>query len=218
MRSEPLSPKSFIRRCSKRGLLLCGLPLIFFLVSSGAVLFSATYLLGHPLTLPEIISTTNNYSIFGTEPPDTVVLGESYVSIEARPALLKHFLESYHSPLAPYADYIIEISDKYSLDWRLLTGIAGNESLFGRVIPYDSYNAWGWGVHSKGTLRFSSWEEGIETVAKGLKEKYIDQGLTTIDLIATRYAPVSIQNDYPWTDNVRFFMERLEQGKGYREN
>jgi hypothetical protein len=217
MKSEPLSPKSFLRRCSGRGLLLFSLPLIFFFASSGAVLFLTTYLLGHPISPAEILGIGANYSVFSTKPPASAILGESYVSKRARPELLRDFLESYRSPLAPYAEYIIEISENYNLDWRLLTGIAGNESLFGRVIPYNSYNAWGWGVHSKGTLRFGSWEEGIETVAKGLKENYIDKGLTTIDLIATRYAPVSIQNDYPWADNVRFFMERLEQGKGYRE-
>jgi len=144
-------------------------------------------------------------------------MGESYVPKEARPLILGKFLESYHSPLAPYAGYILEVSEKYNLDWRLLTAIAGNESLFGRVVPHNSYNAWGWGVHSRGTVRFGSWEEGIERVARSLKEDFIDQGLVTLELMMSRYAPVSIQNDYPWADNVRFFMERLEEGKGYRE-
>jgi len=209
MRREPLSAKLFV--------LFAGLPLIFLSASSAAVLFSANYLLRHPSTPPKLITTNTTYSIFGSQPPATIVLGESYVPKEARPLLLRKFLESYRSPLAPYADYILETSEKYGLDWRLLVGIAGNESLFGRVIPYESYNAWGWGIHSRGTLKFSSWEEGIDRVARGLKENYIDQGLTTIDLIMTKYAPVSVANGYPWADNVRFFMERLEQGKGYRE-
>jgi len=192
-------------------------PIVFLLSSSGAVLFAATYLMEHPLTVSEVLGTATNYSAFSTSPPAVVTMGETYVPKSARPVILREFLESYHSPLSPYADYILEVSEKYGLDWRLLTAIAGNESLFGRVIPYNSYNAWGWGIHSRGTLRFSSWEEGIEKVAKGLKENYIDKGLTTIDLIMTKYAPVSVQNGYPWADNVRFFMERLEQGRGYRE-
>ncbi len=209
MRREPLSAKPFV--------LLFSLPFVFFLASSTVIIFSSSYLLRHPLSLPRFFGTSTNYSSFGSQSPAAVVLGESYVSKEARPSLLRQFLESYNSPLAPYSDYILDVSDKYNLDWRLLTGIAGNESLFGRVVPYESYNAWGWGIHSRGTLRFSSWEEGIEKVARGLKENYIDQGLTTIDLIMTKYAPISVQNGYPWADNVRFFMERLEQGKGYRE-
>ena len=209
MRIEPLSPKLLT--------LLFGLPLVFLLASSFALLFSSAYLLGHPLTLPKLLGAATNYSIFSTQPPAPVVLGETYVSKEARPLILRRFLESYHSPLAPHANHILEVSEKYGLDWRLLTGIAGNESLFGRVVPYDSYNAWGWGVHSRGTVRFSSWEAGIERVARSLKEDFIDQGLTTVELLMTKYAPVSVQNGYPWADNVRFFMERLEQDKGYRE-
>lgn len=209
MKGEPLSAKSLV--------LLSSLPLLFLFAVSSALLFSAAYLTSHPLALPKLLRATTNYSIFGTQPPAPVVLGESYIPKEAKPLILRRFLESYHSPLAPYANYILEVSEKYNLDWRLLTGIAGNESLFGRVIPYNSYNAWGWGVHSRGTLKFGSWEEGIEKVAQGLKKNYIDKGLTTIDLIMTKYAPVSVANGYPWADNVRFFMERLEQGKGYRE-
>lgn len=209
MRIGPLSTKALI--------FLFALPLIFLFASSLALLFSSIYLLGHPLTLPKLLGAAANYSIFGIQPPTSAVMGESYIPKEARPLILRRFLESYHSPLAPYADYILEISEKYSLDWRLLTAIAGNESLFGRVVPNNSYNAWGWGVHSQGTVRFGSWEEGIERVARSLKEDFIDQGLVTLELMMSRYAPVSVQNDYPWADNVRFFMERLEEGKGYRE-
>jgi len=209
MGSEPLPKKPLI--------LLFGLPFVFLFSVSLVVLFSATYLLTHPLQTPKLLGATTNYSAFSSQPPTPVMLGESYISKEARPLILKRFLESYNSPLAPYANHLLEVSEKYNLDWRLLTAIAGNESLFGRVIPYNSYNAWGWGVHSQGTVRFGSWEEGIERVARSLKEDFIYQGLTTIELIMTKYAPVSIQNGYPWADNVRWFMERLEQGKGYRE-
>lgn len=209
MKIEPLSAKPLI--------LLLSLPLVFLFATSSALLFSSTYLLGHPLKPPKLLGATTNYSIFATQPPAPVMMGESYVSKEARPLILRTFLESYRSPLAPYTDFILEISEKYGLDWRLLTAIAGNESLFGRVTPYNSYNAWGWGVHSSGTVRFGSWEEGIERVARSLKEDFIDQGLTTIELLMARYAPVSVQNGYPWADNVRWFMERIEEGKGYKE-
>lgn len=210
MKSEPLSAKPFA--------LLLSLPFAFFLTATTAIIFSSGYLLRHPINIPKLLSSNGDgYSEFGSQPPPSTVLGETYVPEEARASIMRHFLESYNSPLAPYTDSILQTSEKYDLDWRLLVGIAGNESLFGRVVPWNSHNAWGWGVHSRGTLKFSSWEEGIETVARGIKEKYIDQGLTTIDLIMTKYAPISVQNGYPWADNVRFFMERLEEGKGYKE-
>src|SRR4030067_898330 len=106
------------------------------------------------------------------------------------------------SPLVPYTDFILETSEKYGLDWRLLTAISGNESLFGRVTPPDCYNAWGWGIHSRGTLCFSNWEEGIETVARGIKKNYIDQGLVTVDQIMLKYAPVSVRNATGWKQDM----------------
>lgn len=208
MKTGPLSPNLLV-------FLL--LPFVFLFVTSCALLLSSGYLLAHPSAPPKLLDRTTNYALFSTQPPTPVMMGESYVSKEARPHLMRQFLESYRSPLAPYTDYILEVSEKHGLDWRLLVGIAGNESLFGRVVPPDSYNAWGWGVHSRGTVRFRSWEAGIERVAKSLKEDFIDQGLTTIELIMTKYAPVSVANGYPWADNVKWFMERLEEGKGYRE-
>lgn len=209
MRTRPLSLRASV--------FLLGLPFVFFLTATGAIIFSSAYLLGHPISISKILGISTNYSIFGSQPPARAVLGETLVPEEARPLLMRHFLASYNSPLTPYVDYILAISEKYGLDWRLLVGIAGNESLFGRVTPYNCYNAWGWGIHSRGTLCFSSWEEGIEKVAKGIKEKYIDQGLTTIELIMTRYAPVSVANGYPWADKVKWFMICLERGQGNRE-
>lgn len=219
MRLEPLSPRSlFHLRSGQLGrVVLLSLPFIFLFGSGLATLLSAFYLLRYPLALPKLLGTVTNYSIFSTQPPTPAVMGESYVPKEARPLILKRFLESYHSPLAPHANSILEVSTKYNLDWRLLTAIAGNESLFGRVVPHNSYNAWGWGVHSQGTVRFGSWEEGMERVARSLRQDFLDQGLITLELIMSRYAPVSVENDYPWADNVRYFMERLEEGKGYRE-
>jgi hypothetical protein len=210
MSKEPLPVKTI--------LLLVFFPFFFFFAVGVVTIFSSAYFIDHPLDLPQLLTSAVKRPLFTTQPPAPVlVLGETYVPKEARPILIKDFLDSYRSPLVPYADYLVATSDKYGLDWRLLVGIAGNESLFGRVIPENSYNAWGWGIHSLGTCRFRSWKHGIEEVAKGLKRNYIDQGLTTIDLIMTKYAPVSVANGYPWADKVRWFMERLEQGKGYGE-
>ena len=144
-------------------------------------------------------------------------MGESVVPAEARLMILHDFLASYHSPLVPYASFILETSEKYGLDWRLLTAISGNESLFGRVTPPNCYNAWGWGIHSRGTLCFSNWEEGIETVAEGLKENYIDQGFVTVEQIMMKYAPVSVANGAGWNDSINFFMDRLERAHNYRQ-
>lgn len=129
---------------------------------------------------------------------------------DARPVIIQKYLEGYHSPLLPYANLIVTTSDKYGVDWRLLIAIAQQESNLGKKIPEGSYNAWGWGIHSQGTLGFSSWEEAIETVAQGIKEGYLDKGYKTPEEIMKKYTPNS---DGSWSFAVNHFLEELELGK-----
>ncbi|MBU1126727.1 MAG: hypothetical protein ABIH88_03300 [Patescibacteria group bacterium] len=116
---------------------------------------------------------------------------------------LEVFLEKYNSPLSEYASVFVENADKYSLDFRLVAAITGVESTFGKRIPFESYNAYGW---SNGAYRFSSWEDSINHVSKFLKEKYIDRGLDSVDKIAPVYAPPSST----WGGKVTFFMNKIE--------
>ncbi|PIU02413.1 hypothetical protein COT66_00290 [Candidatus Shapirobacteria bacterium CG09_land_8_20_14_0_10_49_15] len=129
---------------------------------------------------------------------------------DARPVIIQKYLEKYHSPLAPLAGLLVATSDQYGLDWRLLVAIAQQESNLGKKIPPDSYNAWGWGIHSRGTLKFASWEQAIETVAQGLKEKYLDQGYITPEEIMNKYTPLS---DGSWAAAVSQFFQELETGQ-----
>jgi len=193
--------------------ILLALPIAFFATATIAILFSAFTLAIASSADEPVTSASSENQLFSTPPPagDGAILGEDAVLAEAHPTILREFLDSYHSPLAPYSDLILQVSQKYGLDWRLLAAISGAESTFGRNIIDDSHNAWGWGIHSRGTLKFSSWEEGIETVARGLGEKFVAQGLTTVDQIMAKYAPVSLANGGSWARAVTFFMNKLEQ-------
>ncbi len=128
---------------------------------------------------------------------------------DGRVANLKRFIRKYNpnSPLYELADYIVEISDKYGLDYRLLVAIAMQESNLCKRIPKDSYNCWGWGIYGNKITRFSSYEEAIETVAKGLREKYVDKGYYTIYTIMRKYNPSSKGS---WGDAVKKFFLLLE--------
>ena len=137
------------------------------------------------------------------------VLGTATVN-DARPIIIRKYLEKYNSPLAHCSDLFVTVSDKYGLDWRLLVAIAQQESNLGKKVPDGSYNPFGWGIHSKGTLHFSSWEEGIETVAKGIKEEYVDKGYTTPEEIMSKYTPSS---NGSWSFGVNQFIQELEYGK-----
>lgn len=81
---------------------------------------------------------------------------------------------------------------------------------------YDSIDvaAWGWGCPSS-PFAFSSWAHAIDTVARGLRTGYLDDGLTSVRAIHSRYAPVAAANDphglnLVWTLNVEQFL--IEQG------
>lgn len=128
--------------------------------------------------------------------------------VDERVRKLENLLEEYNSPLKPYAQNFVQAADKYSLDWRLVAAISGVESTFGKRIPKNSYNAWGFGVPTgkQNGLAFQNWEEGIKTVSSALKEKYIDRGADSVLKIAPIYAPPS----KTWAGKILFFMEKIE--------
>jgi len=105
------------------------------------------------------------------------------------------------APLAEYAQKFVEVANKYGLDYRLLPAIATVESGGGKS-NFRSYNAWGWG--NKG---FTSFEEGIEVVGRGLKTGYIDKGRDTVEEIAPVYCPPNYKN---WARSVNQFMNEIE--------
>jgi len=126
---------------------------------------------------------------------------------DARSRNLKAFLRKYNSVLYEYTDKIIEVSDKYQFDYRLLPAIAMQESNLCRVIPDNSYNCWGWGIYGTTVTRFDSYDDAIETVGKGIKEHYIDEGLVTASAIMKKYTPPSQGS---WQYGVNSFMKALE--------
>lgn len=128
---------------------------------------------------------------------------------DARAQIVANFLERHASPLQPYEQYgkiIVEISDRYDIDFRLLPAIAMQESNLCKVIPENSFNCLGFGVHSRGTLRFQNYEEGFERAARELKANYIDQGRTTPEMIEKKYTPSS---NGSWASSVNQWMTEM---------
>lgn len=126
---------------------------------------------------------------------------------DSRVKILKTFLEIYSSPLAPYAKDLVETAELYDLDWKLVASVSGVESTFGKRIPYNSYNAWGWGIYGDNMILFSSWTDGIEEVSKGLRINYIDKwGAENVYDIGRIYAA-----DPNWASKVDFFMQKITE-------
>lgn len=92
-----------------------------------------------------------------------------------RAEILYKYLESKHSPLAPYAPTFVEQADLNNIDWRLVVAIAGLESSFGVNIPANSYNGWGFGIYGDNVRRFDSWDDGITTVSASLRNDYMNK-------------------------------------------
>ncbi len=146
--------------------------------------------------------------VFASLPSAYPSVSGEVVSEDARIELIRRFLESNNSPMLPHSKTIVEKSDIYEIDYRLTTAIAMKESGLGRLMPHDDCNnAWGWGIHSAGTLCFDSWEEGIETVTKGLREKYANLGLITPIQIMSKWVPHSPGG--LWAEGVSYYMERI---------
>jgi hypothetical protein len=98
---------------------------------------------------------------------------------------LQKFLLWKGSPMASSAKALVEIADKYDLDWTLLPAIAGLESQYGLYVPYNSYNPYGW---NNGRMGFVSWAAASETVAAGIRTRYEPTGEVTAWNIGSRYA------------------------------
>ena len=128
-----------------------------------------------------------------------------------RAKILEGFLESYESPLAPYAQVFIDEADKNNLDWKLVAAIAGVESWFGQKIPYNSYNGWGYGVYGDNVRLFESWEDGIHVVSTALRDDYLNRwGATNVSEIGAIYAA-----DPNWSNKVQHFIDLMD---AYEQN
>lgn len=145
--------------------------------------------------------------LYASLPEGSSSISQKIEAIDARAEIIKKYLNRYDSPLLPYAEKIVEIADKYHIDFRLIPAIAQQESNLCKIIPPETYNCWGWGIHSRGTLGFESYEEGIETVSKGIREEYLNKGYDTVDLIMTKYTPSSPGS---WARGVNQFMAEMQ--------
>ena len=187
------------------------LPLLSFGLAVFVLLGSSFYLLSNPQITQNVKEKIKKpvYTIFDTQPP---VLGTSDAKVtgaDGRAAIIQQYLARHQSPLAPYAQKLVDEAEKWGIDWRLTTAICMQESNCGKNMPADSYNAWGWGIHTTYTKYFDSWEKAIETVTKGLKTDYIDRGLITPEQIMTRYCPLSIAKGGTWATAIKYFMWEL---------
>lgn len=110
---------------------------------------------------------------------------------------IREFYARWNAPMADNAEFIVDTAEKYGIDWRLIPAISIVEST-GGIYCFRSYNAFGWGKMS-----FSSLEEAIDTVARGLAEGY---GTSNPYAIAPHYNPVTPNE---WANKVSGLMSQI---------
>lgn len=147
--------------------------------------------------------------IYAALPQETgEVLGTAKIE-DARPIIIQKYLEKYNSPMLPYVNALLQASNKYNVDYKLIVAIAQCESNLCKRSPEGSYNCWGF---ENGDTHFLSWEQAFDQVAKTLREGYLNKGLTTPEQIMPKYAPPSVEKGGPWAKCVNQFIDDMEYG------
>ena len=162
---------------------------IFLLGNSGKVTIAS-----NSIVAQETINNSLDGQVLGTQIADI------------RPIQVENILKN--TVLAPYSQYMVEIADKYSIDYKLIPAIAMKESGGGNKAPKGTFNAWGF---ENGSTQFDSWEQAIDIVGKTLKIRYVDRGLITPDQIMPVYAPPAVKNGGGWAKDVNYFFSQLEK-------
>jgi hypothetical protein len=174
----------------------------FFLLSNRNYTMKK-YLTIITLVLALIFGTARISRAYGISDSSATLSTADSADFDYRVENLRKFFLKYNSPLADYAEEFVAYADANNLDYRLVPAITGVESTFGKHIPVDSYNAYGW---ANGEYSFTSWEDSIKHVSEVLKKSYIDRGLNSIRQIARVYAPPSTT----WGGNVSYFVNKID--------
>lgn len=124
--------------------------------------------------------------------------------LDERAKILSNYFAKYDSPFENHGQDFIDAADTYGVDWKLVPAIAGVESTFGK--NSFGYNAWGWGIYGDQNLNFTSWRTGIFTVTGGLKQNYINKGLTEPLAMNRAYAASPT-----WGTRVNYFIKDIDK-------
>jgi murein DD-endopeptidase MepM/ murein hydrolase activator NlpD len=116
--------------------------------------------------------------------------------------------------LAGTGALFIKYGQQYGVDPALMAAIAMHETGNGTSNAIRKKNNVGGLMGKNGLMSFSSIEAGIETMARNLWKNYISQGLTTIEAIQKKYAPIGAKNDPTglnkhWVSGVTKFYQAI---------
>lgn len=188
--------------------------LILIITSFLGALFLFKYLPSPHTFAPKIENSSKLF--FATKkinaPSNSNIIMGEYTTLQSpRILALKIYLSRHGSPMAKYADILVEEADKNDQDWRIITAIAGVESAFGTITPYQSYNAWGWRGGPGGDFsKFKDWPSAIAYVTRQFTKGY---GINPDPYaIESTYCPPCGRNpQHAWAQGVTRFKNEITQ-------
>lgn len=106
-------------------------------------------------------------------------------------------------------------ADNYNINWKLAVAISKHETGKYTSEAFKEKNNVGGNFRNGSLMTFSSLDEGIDFFVRNLKNNYIDMGLTSIETIQPKYAPVGATNDPNnlnsyWVNGVTKYYNELE--------
>lgn len=200
----------------KKSLLL----MVIFLGLSGLIFNINTNSLNKSPKVLSAVSTINSTDresnitnldepvVFAALPYFDQQIQTSIKTADARPEIIRQYLNKYESPLEPYSNLIVNLSDQYNFDYRWLVAIAQQESGLCLHIPENSYNCWGWGIYGDKVTRFDSYEDALRRIAPQFTKIFLkgSHSLDPAEVMKT-YTPPS---DGSWANGVSTFFDNLD--------
>jgi len=146
--------------------------------------------------------------VYAALPSQTRLIKTSLKTADARPEIIRQYLQKYHSPLEPYAELLVQAADENDIDYRWMVAIAQQESNLCKKIPPNSYNCWGWGIYGDKVTRFDNYEHAITSIAPQFKEKFLKGNFDADPFtVMQTYTPPSQGS---WANGVLQFFSELE--------
>lgn len=199
----------------------------WMLATTGAILLSIASFHFYSLLQkqqPTIVAQANDdnqTSLTSGDNPEVKGVQTVIETDDSRAAIIAKFLERHGSPMVPYDYYgqkLVEIADRYNLDFRLLPAIAMRESNLCKNTHSEApHNCLGFGIYGSNSLDFESYEAGFERAAKELRAYYVNQGRITTAEVGQKYSASD-----SWAEGVDQFMAEMryddrELGKTMKE-
>lgn len=109
----------------------------------------------------------------------------------------------YNAPMQGYGELVYNRAAECGGDYKVLVGIAGNESAFGRV-PYKLYNPYGY-LDGK---QYADWTESLTFLSCVISQRFLSPCQNDLTCVINRYAGPSDDKDQ-WIRNVTYFINQL---------